>query len=571
MVSLKTVHQSNAQIATLPQGLVASFIGATSGIGQSALQHFAQHASSPRIYTIARPSAVVSHENLLASIRESNPSGTYSLITADTSLVSEVDRVVNAITQKESKLDILFMSAGFTIQILSIIATIILQFEIVPHSTRWSFPRKIESGLTRTVLHPKTDIRVKFTERQTSPPHKVSFTFGVSHRFSAGNILKLVPNIIEEVLVFRDNLIRHAKRRDVFSLEKYALKVTLNVIGNVALDTELKTQGGQREYNEMTSAPLEQRKWAAFGLETDSFTIINPMRYFHMWRNTKKMDHYINSKLDHRYNTIEGHSNSKTIIDLALNGFVAKSELAPGHLDATFRKYALSQMKVFIFSGHDTTASTICYSWLLLSRNPEAMAKLRAEHDEVLGLDKTKAAAVLIDNPALLNSLPYTLAVIKETLRLFPVVSSPRMGQPGFLLVDSKSRHFPTDGCLVWANHHGLHNNPLWWPHVTEFLPERFLVSDEDELDVDLRPLKNAWRPFEFGPRACIGVELALTEIKIVLALTVREFDVKEAYTEWDRANGTKGIKKVDGERVYQIQLGSAHPSDGFPARVKLQ
>src|SRR5258708_3012256 len=109
MVCLQTIQQSNARISTLPQGLVALFIGATSAIGQSALQHFAQHASSPHIYTVARPSAVPSHENLLASLCQSNPTGTYNLIAADVALISEVDKVVDAISGKEKKIDILFM------------------------------------------------------------------------------------------------------------------------------------------------------------------------------------------------------------------------------------------------------------------------------------------------------------------------------------------------------------------------------------------------------------------------------------------------------------------------------
>lgn len=113
MVSLKTVEKSNARVASLPRGLVALFIGATSGIGQSTLQHFAHHAPSPRIYTVARPTAVASHEDFLTSLRQSNPGGTYKLITADTSLVSEVDRVVEAVRRDETKLDILFLSAGF--------------------------------------------------------------------------------------------------------------------------------------------------------------------------------------------------------------------------------------------------------------------------------------------------------------------------------------------------------------------------------------------------------------------------------------------------------------------------
>jgi cytochrome P450 len=53
--------------------------------------------------------------------------------------------------------------------------------------------------------------------------------------FSAGHVLKLVPSIVEEVMVFRDGLIQHAKKGDIFSFEEYALNVSLDVIGKVAL------------------------------------------------------------------------------------------------------------------------------------------------------------------------------------------------------------------------------------------------------------------------------------------------------------------------------------------------
>lgn len=282
------------------------------------------------------------------------------------------------------------------------------------------------------------------------------------------------------------------------------------------------------------------------------------------------MNKYIDRDLDNRYNITQGDTKSKTIIDLALKGYKSQQTSTTkekGQLDTIFRRYARSQMKVFIFAGHDATSTTICYSWLLLARNPNAMARLRAEHDAVLGSDKDNAALALSKEPALLNRLTYTLAVIKETLRLFPVVSSPRGGVKNFVLIDSQGRQFPTENCLVWAVHHGVHNNPLWWPRVTEFLPERFL-SDQEGRPEELRPLKSAWQPFAIGPRACIGIELAMAELKIVLALTARDFDVKEAFDEWDSVNKPKGVKTVNGERAYQIQLGSAHPVDGFPVRI---
>ncbi|KAK0729566.1 hypothetical protein B0H67DRAFT_524549 [Lasiosphaeris hirsuta] len=115
MVALDTVQQSNGLLASLPQGqgLVALFIGATSGIGQSALEHFAKSASAPRIYSTAREKTVASHEEFLGTLREANPAGTYTLLTADASLVSDIDRAVDALLQKETKLDLLFMSPGF--------------------------------------------------------------------------------------------------------------------------------------------------------------------------------------------------------------------------------------------------------------------------------------------------------------------------------------------------------------------------------------------------------------------------------------------------------------------------
>ncbi|KAF1959990.1 cytochrome P450 monooxygenase-like protein [Byssothecium circinans] len=384
--------------------------------------------------------------------------------------------------------------------------------------------------------------------------------------FSAAHMQTLVPTIVDEVEIFRKELVDRAREGRMFSFENHALSLAIDVIGRVALDTKLNIQGQPSPW---ISALLHQRQWAAFGLEMGIWMLVNPMRYFHMWNNRRIMDKYIDRDLDSRYSATQQDTKSKTIIDLALKAY--KSERIPpgndkGPIDAIFRRYARSQMKVFIFAGHDATSTTICYSWLLLSRNPQAMAKIRDEHDAVLGPDPNTAASVLSANPVLLNRLTYTLAVIKETLRIFPVVSSPRGGLKNFILTDSKGQRFPTANCLVWAVHHGLHHNPLWWPRAGEFLPERFL-PDQDRPD-ELRPLKNAWRPFELGPRACIGTELAMTELKIVLALTARDFDLQEAFAEWDRVNKPKGVKTVDGERAYQIQLGSAHPADGFPVRI---
>ncbi|MCJ1422456.1 hypothetical protein MMC29_000336 [Sticta canariensis] len=383
--------------------------------------------------------------------------------------------------------------------------------------------------------------------------------------FSANHLMTLVPTILEDVSIFYGILRGHAEKGDLFSLEEATLSVTLDVIGRVTLNSQFNVQ---TTYNDMTSALRNQILWCTFGLEPNPLTHINPIRPIMQWYNTRRMNRYINRELENSYAANRGESADKSIVGLALKSYLDES---PGTkrdqgMDATFKEFARSQIKVFLFAGHDTTASTICYIYHLLSLNPAALEQVRAEHDTVFGKDLAPVISLITSKPHLLNQLPYTLAVIKESLRLFPVVTIPRAGKSGLFLTDSDGCKYPTKDCLVWGNHHALHRNPLWWPQPNDFIPERWLVAEDDPL----HPVKNAWRPFEWGPRNCIGQELALLEMKMIAVLTLREFNVTGVYEEWDQLHGTTGANKtVDGERAYQIQLGSAHPSDGLPCRVK--
>lgn len=86
----------------------------------------------------------------------------------------------------------------------------------------------------------------------------------------------------------------------------------------------------------------------------------------------------------------------------------------------------------------------------LLQNNPSCLEKLRAEHDAVLRLEVDKAAQILISSPHLLHSLPYTLAVIKETLRLCPSGSNRARVTPWILPKDYRLPGYVSDGRL-WA------------------------------------------------------------------------------------------------------------------------
>lgn len=263
---------------------------------------------------------------------------------------------------------------------------------------------------------------------------------------------------------------------------------------------------------------------------------------------------------------------SKSVVDLALTAYLKDKGDArsSAQIDPIFKEIAINQMKLFLFSGHDTTSSTVCYVLYLLSIYPAILSRLREEHENVFGSDQSRVATQISDNPHQLNKLPYTTAVIKESMRLFPAASTTRSGEPNFKITDPRNGlKYPAEpGTLIWLVCHACQRDPAIWPHATQFLPERWLAKDGDELF----PKQGAWRPFEHGPRSCIGKELSMLELKIVVCLTARRFEMNAAYGRLDEAAGAKElsdkVRTVDGERAYQV--GKGEPSGFLPCQVAM-
>ncbi|KAF7551200.1 hypothetical protein G7046_g7788 [Stylonectria norvegica] len=111
MVALPDVIASNQRIpSTLPSGLVAVFVGGTSGVGEYTLKAFSRYAPSPRVYVIGRSQEAA--DRILKECRESNPKGTFEFFKTDVSLLKNVDEVCRKIKTKETTINILFQSQG---------------------------------------------------------------------------------------------------------------------------------------------------------------------------------------------------------------------------------------------------------------------------------------------------------------------------------------------------------------------------------------------------------------------------------------------------------------------------
>ena len=98
---------------------------------------------------------------------------------------------------------------------------------------------------------------------------------------------------------------------------------------------------------------------------------------------------------------------------------------------------------------------------------------------------------------------------------------------------------------MLWPNVHTMHRRADLWPQPDDFIPERFLPPPHNFQEVT----KDAWRPFQKGPRNCIGQELAMLDMKVIMAMTLRDYDIKAEYEEWDRALGREKPGEMLGGR----------------------
>ena len=327
----------------------------------------------------------------------------------------------------------------------------------------------------------------------------------------------------------------------------------------------------------IASALRKQIEWTSFGSEMNPFSRYNMLRPLFLWYNNRRLGSLIHDEIMKRYKELKSSSKagevssgnaSRSIITLALQEYLKENDVS---VEATpskeFLDIASAQLRLFLFAGHDTTSSALIYCYHALSMRPESMKRLRAEHDEVFG-DISTTAGSITESPQLLNQLPYTLAVIKEALRLWPPASCIRGGKAGVNIVDDNGMSFPTEGCFVWQIALLLQRNPKFWKDADSFIPERWLVGPEDPL----YPIKGTWRPFEFGPRNCLGQTLALTELKVVLVMTARKFNIAPAYDQWDQSHKSSRTRVVKGNRAYQVEGGGggAHPAERYPCTVAL-
>jgi cytochrome P450 len=165
------------------------------------------------------------------------------------------------------------------------------------------------------------------------------------------------------------------------------------------------------------------------------------------------------------------------------------------------------ELMTLFLAGHETTANTLAWTWVLLSGHPDAEARLHTELDLVLG-DRLPMVADL-------PMLRYTESVVNETLRFYPTVWV--IGREPIEPVELGGYLIPT-GTTVFMPQWVIHRDGRWFDDPEAFRPERWADGLMQRIH------RYAYFPFGGGPRICIGNNFALMEATLILATIARRY-----------------------------------------------
>lgn len=173
---------------------------------------------------------------------------------------------------------------------------------------------------------------------------------------------------------------------------------------------------------------------------------------------------------------------------------------------------ALTQM----IAGSDTSSNSSCAIIHRIVSNPRVHKKLQAELDEVLGVRGVEGVVEADDTKA--EVLPYMNACLSEALRMH---STSGMGLPRIMDSDTEfgGEFFPA-GTILSVPSYTIHHLESVWGDPWEFRPERWLEGDT-------KSIEKALNVFSFGPRSCVGRNVAMQELQIFISTLILRYDFK--------------------------------------------
>jgi cytochrome P450 len=172
---------------------------------------------------------------------------------------------------------------------------------------------------------------------------------------------------------------------------------------------------------------------------------------------------------------------------------------------------ARDEVITLFIAGHETTATALTWSMILLAQNPDIQDRLYGEISSVL----QGRAPTFAD----LQAMTYTDRVLKESMRVYP---------PAWCLIARAPLEeiqiggytLPKDSVILaapWVMHH----DARYFPDPLRFDPERFSPENEAKM------VRYSYFPFGAGPRVCSGQHLAMMEAEVLLATIIQRYQLE--------------------------------------------
>lgn len=241
-----------------------------------------------------------------------------------------------------------------------------------------------------------------------------------------------------------------------------------------------------------------------------------------LFSNWKKLELFVSRMLENHkkdWNPAE----TRDFIDAYLKEMSKYPDNAPSSFNE--ENLICSTLDLF-FAGTETTSTTLRWGLLFMALYPEIQEKVHAEIDSVIGQWQQPSMATR-------ESLPYTNAVIHEIQRMGNILP---LNVPREVTVDTTlaGYHLPK-GTMILTNLTALHKDPKEWATPDTFNPEHFLENGQFKK-------KEAFMPFSIGKRACLGEQLAKSELFIFFTSLMQKFTFKPPSDEKLTLNFRMGI-----------------------------
>ncbi|KAI5199562.1 sterol C-22 desaturase [Aureobasidium subglaciale] len=190
----------------------------------------------------------------------------------------------------------------------------------------------------------------------------------------------------------------------------------------------------------------------------------------------------------------------------------------PPFLIRTFTDFEIAQtLFTFLFASQDATSSAATWLFQIVADRPDVMEKLREENMRVRNGDKN--ARLTMD---MLESMPYTRAVVKEQLRYRPpVLMVPYLVKKDFPVTET---YTAKKGSMIIPTTYPALHDPVAYPEPETFDPERWISGDAEK-----HP-KN-WLVFGTGPHYCLGQTYATLNLMAMIGKACVEMDWKHEIT----------------------------------------